>query len=127
MRPTTAKRREGRPSSAERNRDEAIKPAVWLESVSRESKSGNRSFINCDAPAKWRSTQTRLGRPQAKGGEEGDQGDRQPAQQRHREEEGAWESEGDTIAAVENRTDPHERQSSGGLNMTRRKSTLQQK
>jgi hypothetical protein len=48
MRPTTAKRREGRPSSAERNRDEAIKPTVWLESVSRESKSGARSFINCE-------------------------------------------------------------------------------
>lgn len=52
LRPTTAKRREGRPSSAERNRDEAVKPSVWLESVSREVKSGSRSFINCNPTEK---------------------------------------------------------------------------
>merc|ERR1712100_89526 len=48
LRPTTAKRREGRPSSAERNRDEQVKPSVWLENMSRDSKAGTRSFINCD-------------------------------------------------------------------------------
>merc|ERR1711988_1036888 len=47
MRPTTAKRRDGRPSSAERNRDEAVKPSVWLDHISREGKSGSRSFIEC--------------------------------------------------------------------------------
>lgn len=48
LRPTTAKRRGDRPSSAERNRDDKVKPSVWLENVSRDSKAGNRSFINCD-------------------------------------------------------------------------------
>lgn len=46
-RPTTAKRREGRPSSAERNRNEAVQPSVWLEHMSRDSKAGTRSFIEC--------------------------------------------------------------------------------
>ena len=36
------------PNADPRNRDEKIKPTVWLENVSRESKSGARSFINCD-------------------------------------------------------------------------------
>jgi len=48
-RPTTAKKREGRPSSAEKNRGETVKPSVWLENVSRESKAGTRSLIDCTA------------------------------------------------------------------------------
>jgi len=51
-RPTTAKRRAGRPSSAERNRDAAVKPSVWLENIARDSKAGNRSFIECTPSAK---------------------------------------------------------------------------
>jgi len=47
QRPTTAKRRENRPSSAERNRDDAMKPSVWLGGISRDSKAGQRSFIEC--------------------------------------------------------------------------------
>lgn len=47
LRPTTAKRRENRPSSAERNRNGAVQPSVWLENMSRESKTGARSFIEC--------------------------------------------------------------------------------
>jgi len=50
MRPTTAKRRAGRPSSAERNRGGDLKPTVWLEDVSRESKIGTRSLYDCASP-----------------------------------------------------------------------------
>lgn len=49
-RPTTAKQRDGRPSSAERNRHEQVKPSVWLDHISRDGKStgtGSRSFIEC--------------------------------------------------------------------------------
>jgi len=49
LRPTTAKRRENRPGSAEKNRGESVKPSVWLENVSRESKAGTRSLIDCTA------------------------------------------------------------------------------
>jgi len=47
-RPTTAKRRDGRPSSAERNRGETVKPSIWLDHISRDSKAGARSFIECN-------------------------------------------------------------------------------
>jgi len=55
QRPTTAKRRENRPSSAERNRDETVQPSVWLDGISRDSKAGQRSFIDCNGtPAQHR-------------------------------------------------------------------------
>lgn len=50
-RPTTAKSRAGRPSSAERNRNEQVKPSVWLDRISREGKEA-RSFIDCNAKSR---------------------------------------------------------------------------
>lgn len=47
QRPTTAKSRNNRPSSAEKNRSEVMKPSVWLGDIARDSKTGQRSFIEC--------------------------------------------------------------------------------
>merc|ERR1711871_1908318 len=46
-RPSTGDAAQKRPSSAEKNRDGAVQPSVWLENMSRESKTGTRSFIEC--------------------------------------------------------------------------------